>query len=75
MTYADRKTPHVEAMARLRERTTVSTYDAMAILGMGEPTVREAIRRGDIASIRLGRNIRVLSAPLLRQLGIEEDAS
>jgi hypothetical protein len=72
MTYGDRKTTHAAAMDRLREHTTVSTYEAMAILEMGEPTVREAIRRGDIASIRLGRNIRVLSAPLRRQLGIEE---
>lgn len=75
MTTRARITPRETAMERLRGNATVSVYDAMSVLRMGEPTVRDAIRRGDIASLRLGRNVRVLSAPLLRQLGMSEDAS
>lgn len=75
MTIRARTTPRDLAMQRLQSNATVSVYDAMSVLQMGEPTVREAIRRGDIASLRLGRNVRVLSAPLLRQLGMSDDAS
>lgn len=72
MTTKTRLSRHDEALARLNSKATINVYDAMAVLGLGEVTVRRAIENGDIATIRLGHRIHVLSAPLRRQLGIED---
>jgi hypothetical protein len=61
-----------EAMERLMSRATITAYDVMALTGWGETTVRRAIAAGDIATIRPGHRIHVLSAPLRRQLGIDD---
>lgn len=71
-TRTTRRVAHDDALARVMTQATVNVYDAMAVLGFGEVTVRRAIENGDIATIRLGRRIHVLSAPLRRQLGIDE---
>ncbi|WP_022887936.1 hypothetical protein [Agromyces italicus] len=61
-----------DAMQALLTQTTITPDQAARVVGQSGYTVRLAIERGDIASMRLGRNIRVLSAPLRRQLGLEE---
>lgn len=71
MTTKNRVSRHDEALARLHTKATVNVYDAMAVTGLGEVTVRRAIAQGEIASIRLGHRIHVLSAPLRKQLGID----
>ncbi len=71
MTTKTRLSRHDEALHRLSSKATVNVYDAMAVLGLGEVTVRRAIANGDIATIRLGHRIHVLSAPLRKQLGID----
>ncbi|MBW1639568.1 hypothetical protein G3H63_10870 [Microbacterium resistens] len=71
MTTATRLTDRAVAMERLREQPTITVYDTMAILGAGEVTVRRAIAEGDIDSMRVGKRIHVLSAPLKRKLGID----
>ena len=40
---------------------TESTSEAAARIGNSAPTVRQLVREGEIAAIRNGRNIRVLS--------------
>lgn len=71
MTARTRLSQHDEAMDRLLTRATVNVYDVMALTGWGETTVRRAIASGDIATVRLGLRIHVLSGPLRRMLGIE----
>ncbi|WP_314475159.1 DeoR family transcriptional regulator [uncultured Microbacterium sp.] len=71
MTTKTRLSRHDEALDRLNSKATVNVYDAMAVLGLGEVTVRRAIANGDIATIRLGHRIHVLSAPLRKQLGLD----
>ena len=71
VTATNRLSRRDEATERLMTRATITVYDVMALTGWGETTVRRAIASGDIATIRLGHRIHVLSAPLRRQLGIE----
>lgn len=71
MTTRDRVSQYDEALMRLKTKAIVNVYDTMAVTGFGEVTVRRAIADGEIASIRLGHRIHVLSGPLMRQLGIE----
>jgi excisionase family DNA binding protein len=47
---------------------TVSVPEAAAALGIGRGAAYEAVRRGEIAVIRLGRLLRVPIAWLERQL-------
>lgn len=71
MTARTRLSRRDEATERLMSRATITAYDVMALTGWGETTVRRAIANGDIATIRLGHRIHVLSAPLRKQLGID----
>ena len=64
--------PRDDARAKLQSNDTISILETAAVTQYGEQAIRQAVRNGDIAAIRLGRNIRVLSAPLRRQLGIED---
>lgn len=59
------------AMQVVLHAATCTIPEAAAVLGQSERVVREAVMDGQIASLRLARNIRVLCAPLRRQLGIE----
>lgn len=63
--------PPDAAKVRVNRDATVSVYDAVALTGYGERAIRDAVKRGDIAAVRLGRNIRVLSEPLRRQFSID----
>jgi excisionase family DNA binding protein len=51
---------------------TVSVPEAGAILGLGRNASYEAVQRGDIPAIRLGRKLRVPRAVLERMLSIAE---
>ncbi|RMF09398.1 MAG: DNA-binding protein [Alphaproteobacteria bacterium] len=50
-------------------RQTVSVEEAARILGLGRSSAYEAVRRGDIPSLRIGRRILVPRAALERLLG------
>ena len=63
-----RKTP---AQA-LVEEPTVTVDEAAALLGMSRAGAYNAIADGNIPNIKIGRLIRVPSAPLRKLLGIEE---
>jgi len=53
----------------------MSVAEAAAFLGAGRSTVYEAVRRGDLPSIRIGRRVRVPTAALGRLLGLGGDES
>lgn len=56
----------------LRTRLTITVDEAAAALGLGRTATYDAVRRGEIESVRLGRKILVPTAPLLRLLGLED---
>lgn len=47
---------------------TLKVNQAAALLGVDRNTLYEAIKRGEVPSIRIGRSIRVPTAGLLRML-------
>ena len=58
-----------------RERPTLRVSEVASLLGLGLGSAYEAVRRGEIPSLRLGRRILVPTAPLLRSLGIEGEVA
>jgi hypothetical protein len=50
---------------------TVSVEQMGEALGLGRAAAYRAVRTGEVQSIRIGKSIRVLCAPLRRMLGIE----
>lgn len=60
------------AMANEVERRTIPVWpDAARILGLGRNAAYEAVARGDIPAIRIGRKILVPKAALDRLLKLE----
>jgi excisionase family DNA binding protein len=68
----DAKKPPGRALA---EEFTVTVEDAAALLGMSRNGAYNAIRDGNLPSIRIGRFIRVPSAQLRKILGLEAERS
>ena len=52
----------------LDQMVTISVEEASHILGVSRTATYEAIHRGEIAVVKLGRRVRVLAAPLRRLL-------
>ncbi len=59
----------------LAEDLTVTVEEAAALLGMSRNGAYNAIREGEIPSIRIGRCIRVPTHPLKKLLGLQEPRS
>lgn len=57
----------------LEERLTLTVEEAGALLGISRAFAYEAVRRGEIPSIRIGRRVLVPKAALRRMLGVDED--
>jgi excisionase family DNA binding protein len=55
------------------ERPTVSVEEAGALCGLGRSAAYEAVRRGDLPSLRFGRSLRVPTARLRVLLGIDPE--
>jgi excisionase family DNA binding protein len=55
------------------DRLTLTVEEAAASLGISRASAYEAVRRGDVPSIRIGRRILVPKAALARLLGTVED--
>lgn len=68
---ATEPTPLERALQAARTQPTISTAEARLILGVSEDTVLRALHQGELEHVRLGRNFRVLSGPLLRKVGME----
>ena len=56
----------------LAEEPTVTVDEAAALLKMSRAGAYNAIRDGNIPNIKIGRLIRVPTAPLRKLLGIED---
>ena len=59
------------SLPTVEESPTVTAERAFSILGIGRTAGYEAVKRGDIPSIRLNGRILIPTAPLRRMLGIE----
>jgi excisionase family DNA binding protein len=53
----------------LRARLTITVDEVAEALDMSRTSAYDAVRRGEIRSLRLGRRILVPTAPLLEMLG------
>ena len=67
---ARKKTPLEEAIAAMKTQPTISVAQARLVLGVSDAIARRAIESGEIEHLRLGRNIRVLSEPLKKKVGM-----
>ena len=56
----------------MTERLTLTVEEAAALLGLSRGSAYEAVRRGDIPTIRLGRRILAPRARLLELVGITD---
>jgi hypothetical protein len=52
-------------------RPAMTPLDALKVLPLSRNGLYEAIRRGEIKTVRLGKKILVPTGPLRRQFGIE----
>lgn len=50
---------------------TLSVDETARLLGVSSDAVRDAVARGEIASLRVGRRVLISAAPLHRALGID----
>lgn len=64
------KSPLENAIEAMKTQPTITVAQARLILGVSDAVVRRAIASGEIESLQLGRNIRVLSEPLKRKVGM-----
>jgi excisionase family DNA binding protein len=56
----------------LRSRLTITVEEAATALGIGRTAAYDAVRRGEIETVRLGRRVLVPTGPLLRLLGLDD---
>jgi len=55
---------------RLLSRPTITAEELAGVIRTSRNGAYDAIRRGEVATIRVGRKVKVLTAPLRRQLGM-----
>ena len=61
-----------EAIEEIRSKPVVSPWPVVGVvLGLSKGATYDAIRRGEIEVIEVGRLKKVITAPLRRKLGIE----
>ena len=66
-------TPRGLTLSDLHSRTTLNVEEAGRVLGIGRSGAYDAVRRGDVPSLRIGGRVRVPVPALLRMLGAEPD--
>ncbi|WP_202638839.1 helix-turn-helix domain-containing protein [Bailinhaonella thermotolerans] len=59
--------------SNLPNRPTMSVAEVAAVLGITRDGAYDAVRRGDIPSLRIGRKILIPTARLAALLGIERE--
>jgi hypothetical protein len=60
-----------EDVVEILARPAITPAQALKVLPMSRNGLYEAIRRGDIKTVKLGKKILVPTGPLRRQFGIE----
>jgi hypothetical protein len=68
----EEKLPSLEqCLEEIRTKPVVSPWPTVGVaLELSKGGIYEAVRRGDFETLRVGRLIKVITAPLRRQLGI-----
>jgi len=61
-------------IADLRQRPTITVREYADFVGVSVDVLYEAAARGELKVLRLGRRVLLPTAPLLRDLGIDEPA-
>lgn len=56
------------------DKPTLTVEEAAAVLGIGRNSAYEAVRRGEIPSIRIGRRIVIPTARLIALVGLDAGA-
>ena len=56
---------------QLLAQPTLTVADALKVIPISRNGIYEAIRRGEIQTIKIGKKILVPTGPLKRQLGLE----
>ncbi len=67
----ERREAREAAERALAERTVVDVPTLALATGNAERVIREAINRGDIRVVRIGRSIRIPTRPLRRAWGLD----
>lgn len=62
-----------EVIATLKDRLVLDVVEAASLLGIGKNQAYEAVRRGELPSLRVGRRILVPVPALLELLGINDE--
>lgn len=58
------------ALAQLENKAVITVDQAANLLTIGRTSAYEAIRRGELPSLRIGRRLVVPVAPLMQMLGM-----
>ncbi len=58
------------ALAQLENKAVITVEEAADLLTIGRTSAYEAIRRGELPSLKIGRRIVVPVAPLMHMLGM-----
>ena len=66
------KPEHTTTLAAAAERLTMTVEEAAEVLGISRNSAYEAVRRGEIPSLRLGRRILIPAEQLRRFLAGEQ---
>ncbi len=74
-TPADSPEPSRLSVSDVRSRGTLTVEEAAAFLNIGRSSAYQAVQRGDLPVIRIGRRCLVPAARLLALLGIRPDTS
>jgi hypothetical protein len=60
-----------ECIQEIKTRPTVPAWPIVGVaVGLSRPGTYNAVNRGDFETIRIGRLIKVITAPLRKKLGI-----
>lgn len=61
-----------QAMNEIRTKPVVRLWPTVGVvLNLGRGATYQAAERGEIATVRIGRSIRAITAPLRKSLGID----
>lgn len=60
-------------MTEHTDRLTITVAEAAHLLGVSTDAVYDAVNRGDLKAVRVGRRLCIARVPLMNALGIEVD--
>ena len=63
-----KKQSHALTLEELATKTTISVEQASNLIGISRQSAYDAVDRGELPAVCLGRSKRVLAAPLYRML-------